>query len=102
MVGVVVLAVLISLFTSLNVMKTYKKEDWKGAAHFLSQSSDIQDSILVYQAYYSVPLERYLQSNIQVKKVSIIREDPRDDPSDKLIKKIVGLSQDSKRIFFIH
>lgn len=99
--GLIVLFVSISLFTSLNLLHTYEKQDWRGGAKFLSDSVQKEDAVLVYRHFYSIPLERYLPPGIDIKEVEVSRESQREDLSQKLVQKVMALSGDSEKTYLV-
>jgi len=100
-IAVILLFVSVNLFTSLNLLHTYKKQDWRGGAKFLSDSVQKEDAVLVYRHFYSIPLERYLRPGINIKEVEISRESPKEDLSQKLVKKVRELSGDSEKTYLV-
>ncbi len=98
---IVILYVSVNLFTSLNLLHTYKKQDWRGGAKFISSSVKKEDAVLVYRHFYSTPLERYLPPGIEIKEVEIARDSPQEDLSQKLAKKVIELSKNSERTYLV-
>ncbi len=101
LVVIIILYVSVNLFASLNLLHTYKKQDWKGGAKFLSESVKEEDTVLVYRHFYITPLERYLNPDIKVKEVEITRESATEDLSQKLANKVKQLSNNSERTYMV-
>lgn len=99
--AVVILYVSVNLFTSLNLLHTYKKHDWRGGAKFISESVKKGDAVLVYRHFYSTPLERYINPEIEVKEVEIRRESPAEDLSHKLADRVRKLSENSEKTYLV-
>ncbi len=98
---VIVLYVIISLIVSLNLVHTYKKENWREAANFLSHSARKDDSVLVYREYYAIPLERYIKPEIRVKPVRVERGTSREDLPGRLAEQVMSLSGNSQKIYLV-
>jgi len=98
---VIILYVSVNLFTSLNLLHTYKKQDWRGGAKFLSESVKKEDTVLVYRHFYSTPLERYLHPEIKLKEVELTRESAAEDLSQKLANKVRQLGKNSEKTYLV-
>lgn len=97
----VIVFILINTFTSLNLLATYKKEDWKTAGKFLSMTVGQRDSVLIYQGYYSAPLTRYLRSDIQLKRIYIKRKSRDEDISGRFAKDVINFSKGSRMTYLV-
>ena len=98
---IIALFIVINLFTSLNLLHSYQKEDWKKAADFLSRNIKDGDSVLIYRSFFSIPLERYLALEIKINEVHIERESPDEDLSIKLNEEVINLGGDSNTIYLV-
>lgn len=97
----VVISLLICLITSSNLLYSYRKEDWREAGKFVSQSASKNDSVIVYRDYYAVPLERYVESAVSIKAVHVPGDTSEEVLPKMVAERIVSLSKDSKRLYLV-
>jgi 4-amino-4-deoxy-L-arabinose transferase-like glycosyltransferase len=97
----VIVFILVNVFTSLNLLATYQKEDWKSAGQFLSRTVGKRDAVLIYWGYYSAPLSRYLRPDIELKRIYIKRKSPTEDISGRFAKDVLNFSHGARTTFMV-
>ena len=95
------LSVGLALFTSLNLLRTYPKENWKGAAQYVSRKFQPEDSVQIYREFYAIALERYIPPGIRVNRIRLRREAGDEDLSEKLARSIKDSGEKSRRIYLV-
>jgi mannosyltransferase len=91
----------VNLFTSLNLLGTYQKEDWKELAAYLSRNVKTGDSVQVYREYYAVPLERYTPRGVPISRVHVASDRRDEDLSVALASEILNLGENAGTIYLI-
>jgi len=95
------LSVGLALFTSLNLLGTYSKENWKGAAQYVSRKFQPEDSVQIYREFYAIALERYIPPGIRVNRIRLRREAGEEDLSEKLARSVLDSGEKSRRIYLV-
>jgi mannosyltransferase len=95
------LSVGLALFTSLNLLRTYSKENWKGAAQYVLRKFQPEDSVQIYREFYAIALERYIPPGIRVNRIRLRREAGDEDLSNKLARSVLESAEKSRKIFLV-
>jgi len=99
--SVFVLGLFLSLFTTVNLLHSYQKEDWKGIAEFLANHVGETDSVFVYREYYAIPLERYCHNRFHIQRLSFGVEPSSTEFPEEFSENVTELADDSEMIFLV-